>query len=201
MLFEKYLEAPLTIHPSFSWHDNLRYLDVLQQQRLEFENILARRLREQEHELATEANAKLQEKDSAVKEMIDNAIQKLGEEHENEKTALTERTDQEFRTKYEQTYMEKLEEFKKKAIDEMERKQQALEALNKKLGDLEGALASSQNFQEGSLQAHKLSAAALALAEKMESNKGAEVELNALKVGSLVFIDLWLSMMWSMLPC
>ena len=160
-------------------------MDVLQQQRLEFESILARRLREQEHELALTANAKLQEKDGAVKDMIDNALKKLGEEHENEKVALTERTDQEFRTKYEQAYTEKLEEFKKKAIDEMERKQSALEALTKKLKDLEGALESTKVFSEGSLQAHKLSAAALALAEKMESNKGAEVELTALKVCSL----------------
>jgi len=157
-------------------------LDVLQKQRLEFEGILARRLREQEHDLATQANAQLLAKDSAVKDMIDNAIEKLGEEHENEKNALVERTDQEYKTKYEQVYMEKLEEFKTKAIEEMERKQQALEALNKKLKDLENALASSQNYTEGSLQAHKLSAAALALAEKMESNKGGAAELKALKV-------------------
>jgi len=157
-------------------------LEVLQQQRLEFESIMARKLREQEHELATTANAKLQEKDSAVKEMIDNAIKKLEEAHQNEKQAILEKTDQEFRTKYEQTYMEKLEEFKGKAIDEMERKQSALDALSKKLGDLEAALASSQQYSEGSLLAHKLSAAALALAEKMEGNQGAEIELKALKV-------------------
>lgn len=163
-------------------HLQPRYLDVLQKQRIEFEAILAGRLLEQQHELVTQSNAKLQEKDTAVKEMIDNAIQKLGEEHENEKKAILQKTDEESKTKYEQMYMEKLEEFKQKAIDEMERKQQALEALSKKLKDLENALASSKNYHEGSLQAHRLSAAALALADKMESNKGAEAELKALKV-------------------
>ena len=132
--------------------------------------------------MTTQANAKLQEKDGAVKEMIDTAIERLGEEHENEKKAIMERADQEIKAKYEQMFSQKLEEFKSSTLDEMEHRVQALDALTKKLKDLENALASSQNYHEGSLQAHRLSAAALALAEKMESNKGAGAELNALKV-------------------
>lgn len=158
-----------------------KYLEVLQQQRLEFEGILQRRLLEQEHEMITQTNSKLQEKDSAVKDMIDKAIEKLGEEHENEKKALMDRADQEIKSHYEQMFSQKLEELKKGTMDELERKVQAIEALSKKLKDLEDALASTKDFHEGSQQAHRLSAAALALAEKMESNKGAGAELNALK--------------------
>jgi adenine specific DNA methylase Mod len=157
-------------------------LEVLQQQRLEFEGILQRRLLEQEHEMISQTNAKLQEKDSAVKDMIDKAIEKLGEEHENEKKALMDRADQEIKSHYEQMFSQKLEELKTGTMDEMERKVQAIEALGAKLKDLEDALASTKDFHEGSQQAHRLSAAALALAEKMESNKGAGAELNALKV-------------------
>jgi len=158
-----------------------KYLDVLQKQRLEFEGILQRRLLEQEHEMTTQTNSNLQKKDSDVKEMIDTAIATLGEEHANEKTAMMERANQEIKSQYEQKFSQELEAFKVNAMNEMERKVQSLEALNKKLKDLEDALASSQNYHEGSLQAHRLSAAALALAEKMESNKGAGAELNALK--------------------
>lgn len=162
-----------------------RYLDVLQKQRLEFEGILQRRLLEQEHEMTTQTNSRLQEKDGAVKEMIDTAIEKLGEEHENEKKALMDKADQEIKAHYEQMFSQKLEEIKTSSMDELERKVSAVESLSKKLKDLENALASSQDFHQGSLQAHKLSAAALALAEKMESNKGAGSELNALKVSWL----------------
>lgn len=158
-----------------------KYLDVLQKQRLEFEGILQRRLLEQEHEMTVQSNAKLQQKDGDVKEMLDTAMKTLGEEHENEKKALLERMDQEIRTQYEQKFSEELESMKVSTMDEMERKVQSLEALNQKLKNLEDALASSQNYHEGSLQAHRLSAAALALAEKMESNKAAGAELNALK--------------------
>ena len=143
---------------------------------------MARRLREQEHEIASQANAKLLEKDGDMKDMVDTAMTKLNEQHEKEKEALLQRTDQELGAKYEKEYTAKLEEIKQKSVNEMERKAQAMEALSKKLKDLEDALSSSQNYHEGSLQAHRLSAAALALAEKMETNKGAAPELNALKV-------------------
>lgn len=158
-----------------------KYLDILQKQRHEFEGILQRRLLEQEHEMTVQANAKLQKKDGDVKDMLDTAVKTLGEEHENEKKAMAERMDQEFRSQYEQKLSEELESLKVNTMDELERKVQSLEALNQKLKNLEDALASSQNYHEGSLQAHRLSAAALALAEKMESNKAAGAELNALK--------------------
>jgi hypothetical protein len=137
---------------------------------------------EQEHELTTRSNAKLQEKDTAVKELVNSAIQKLGEEHEKEKQDLQALMEQQILTKYEHEYMDKVETMQQRTIAELEQKSQALEALSKKVQDLEHALASRQNYQEDSLQAHKLSAAALALAEKMESNQGAGVELGALKV-------------------
>lgn len=159
---------------------------MLQKQRLEFEAILARSLREQEHELATESNAKLQAKDDDMKDMMDSAMKKLGEQHEKEKEAIIERKEHELSAKYEKQYMTKLEEFKQQTVAEMERKVQAMEALSKKLNDLEDALSTSQNYHEGSLQAHRLSAAALALAEKMETNKDAAAELDALKVGAAV---------------
>jgi hypothetical protein len=137
---------------------------------------------EQEHDLTTKSNAKLQDKDSAVKELVNSAIQKLGEEHEKEKQDLQTFMEQQIVTKYEQEYMVKIEALQQRTIAELEQKSQAVEALSKKVKDLEDALASSQNYHEDSLQAHKLSAAALALAEKMESNQGAGVELGALKV-------------------
>ncbi|CAB9526639.1 MICOS complex subunit MIC60 [Seminavis robusta] len=158
-----------------------KYLDVLQKQRLEFESILARRLMEQEHELTLQSNSKLQAKDGAVKDLIDGAIEKLRAEHEAEKEELVKNKTQEFDIKYQQEFLDKVAELQKGAIEKLEQKTQAVESLNKKVQDLESALASSENYHEGSMQAHKLSAAALALAEKMESNQGAGIELGALK--------------------
>ena len=52
-----------------------------------------------------------------------------------------------------------------------------LEALASKIDELEKALETSQTTQQGSFRAHRLSAAALTLAEKLETNQGAASEL------------------------
>lgn len=154
----------------------------MQQQRLEFEGILARRLRELEHDLSTKHSLELREKDNAIHDMVSDALKKLSEEHELEKDALAERIAKESSIQYDEAYTERMEAFKREAIAEMQTKVNALDQLTKKLSDLEAALESTKHYHEGSQQAHRLSAAALALAEKMETSKGAGVEFESLKV-------------------
>jgi hypothetical protein len=56
-----------------------------------------------------------------------------------------------------------------------------MESLSKKLADLEFALQSTKDFQAGSVQAHRITAAAIALSEKLESGEPASAAINALK--------------------
>jgi len=56
--------------------------------------------------------------------------------------------------------------------------------LKERLKEAEHLMEISRNFESGSQRAHRVSAAALALAEKMETSLGAEVEVAALKEAS-----------------
>ena len=47
-----------------------RYLEVLQKQRIEFEDLLSRKLREQEDALTRKANAVIQAKDQSIQSVI-----------------------------------------------------------------------------------------------------------------------------------
>jgi hypothetical protein len=161
-----------------------RYMQVLQKQRLEFEDLLAKRIREQENALVQQTQQALQEKDVAIKNLLTTALEAQMNEHEEDKKSFQQSTAAEIQSALEDEYSQKMEEFKAQATNDLEKKVVALEALASKIDLLEKALEASQTTQQGSVKAHRLSAAALALAEKLETNQGAASELRALKVAA-----------------
>jgi len=161
-----------------------RYLEILQKQRLEFEDLMATRQREQKNELSTEMYKALQEKEATIQSVLNTALEAQRIEHEEDKKAFEEIITGEIQSSLDEEYGKKMEEYKSQVAHELQQKVSTLETLSKKLEQLEAALEASSTSKEGSLKAHRLSAAALALAEKMETNQGAAVELAALKLAA-----------------
>lgn len=159
-----------------------RYMEILQKQRLEFESIMARNLREQEDTLTRQANAAMERNESAIQAVVQAAAEAQEAEHKTDLEFTEERLKNELNAKYEVEYAEKLAEVKSGFVKELEDKLSAINDLANQLQYLESALQASQSFETGSLRAHRMSAAALALSEKLETSKGAAKELVALKV-------------------
>lgn len=163
---------------------HFRYLEILQKQRLDFEDMLAKRLREQNNELSTRLNKALQEKEATIQSVLKTALEAQQHEHEADKKAFEEIVADEIRSALDEEYGKRLEEYKHHVTQDLQQKVTALNALRQKLQNLELALEASKSSKEGSLKAHRLSAAALALAEKLETNASAASELNALKIAA-----------------
>jgi len=158
-----------------------RYIQILQQQRLEFEDLLAKRLREQEHDLLKQMQNALQEKEANIQNVLKTALEAQQHEHELDKLAFEEAKSAEIQSKLEGGFAGKMEAYKSEATQEMQQKVATLEALSEKLKQLESALEASQTSQKGSLKAHRISAAALAFGEKLETSKSASTELKTLQ--------------------
>jgi hypothetical protein len=159
-------------------------MEILQKQRLEFEDLMARRLREQENELSTNMLRALQDKEATIQAVLNSGLEVQKAEHEADMEVFEEVTMAEMRSKLEDEYEMKMVELKENVAQLMEQNAATLAALTDKVSELEVALEASQNNKEGSLRAHRLSAAALALAEKLESSQSAEMELRALRAAA-----------------
>lgn len=154
----------------------------MQKQRLEFEDIMARKMREQEDALTRQTQTLLQQKDAGIQAVITATRESLETEHEANLNSQKELLETELNAKYEVEYANKLAEAKQAFIHDLETKVTTLNALAKKLEQLEQALSVSRSFTDGSVKAHRVSAAALALAEKLETSQGAKAEVGALEV-------------------
>ena len=161
-----------------------RYLEVLQKQRVEFEDLLARKLREQEDALKRQANAAIQAKDESIQSVINAAAEAQKMEQEAEIKSTTERIERETKAKFEAEFATSSAEEKAKFAAEMESKVAAMEQMADRLKKMEQALEVSRSFESGSMAAHRVSAAGLAFATKAESSKSAAEELAALKVAA-----------------
>lgn len=157
-------------------------MEILQKQRLEYEALLAARLREQEDALSRQANAALQAKEDSIQSVVQANAEAMEAEHKADLDSTEARLNAELDAKYETAYADKLAEEKSKFVQELEEKTNTLESLSNKLKDLETALTGFKSFEVGSVQALKLSAAALAFSEKLETDKPAGQELQLLKV-------------------
>lgn len=153
----------------------------MQKQRLEFEDLLARRLREQEYQLTKQANDAIDARDKSIESVINAAADAQQAEHEAALKSTEERLERELNAKYESEFGHKLAETKAQFTTELEEKLDAIKKLTERLQTIEQNLEISRNFESGSQRAHRVSAAALALAEKMETSKGALEEYVALK--------------------
>ena len=167
---------------TFLYCQLLRYMEILQKQRLEFEDLLARNLREQEAALSLQAQKALQAKEDSIQAVVQAAAEAQENEHKADLAATAERLDSELNAKYEIEYTERLTEEKAGFVKELQDKVAVIDDLASKLQQLDSALQVSRSFEIGSLQAHRLSAAAIAFNEKMAAGKGAPMELAALKV-------------------
>ena len=145
---------------------------------------MAKRLREQDHDYADRMRTALQEKDGSIQSAIQSALEIQKEEHEADMKAFEEIKTTEIMGQVEQDYAAKMKEFQEKVARDMQQKVATLTALEAKMKELEAALVTSQTSKEGSMQAHRLSAAALALSQKLETNQPADSELEALQVAA-----------------
>jgi dGTP triphosphohydrolase len=90
----------------------------------------------------------------------------------------------EIKSNFEEEYGKEMEEYTSQVAQELQQKVAMLKGLRDKLMQLETALEASMISKEGSSKTHRLSAAALALAEKLETSKSAASELAALKIAA-----------------
>jgi vacuolar-type H+-ATPase subunit I/STV1 len=160
-------------------------LEILQKQRLEFEDLLAKRIREREHEIVKAANEAIQAKDQAVEGLLDAAIKTQKQEHDAEMENLKNHLQLELSTKYEVSMESKLAAQKEQFVKELSEKVREIEHLKERMDNLQRNLESSRDFEYTSQKAHRVSAAALALMEKMESGHSAVEQYAILKVSLL----------------
>lgn len=158
-----------------------RYLEILQKQRLEFENLLGQKLREQEDTITRQANAALQAKEESIQIVL--SAQKQAQDAERLDILETEekRLTLQIEAQYSQQLDEELAKIKDVHAKELERLGGSLEGLREKTVSLESRLEVSRDYESGSKRAHRISAASLALVGKLETGEGAAVELAALE--------------------
>lgn len=156
-------------------------MEILQKQRHELQDLMAQKLRDQERELSSQTLAALQEKEQNIQTVLNTALEAQQNEHDADKKAFEEIITGEIRSRLEETFQSELERVQSQAADHLQEKVTALQKLSEQLEQLQVALVASQTSKEGSLKAHRLSAAALALSEKLESDNAAHAELALLK--------------------
>lgn len=156
----------------------------MQKQRLEFEDLLAKRIREQETALSSQMNEALANKEATIQTVLKTALEAQQNEHEADKKAFEELLKAELQVKLEAEYSEQLLQVKTDMANQVQEKALTVEKLSQRLKQLEEALNVSQANQQGSAKAHRLSAAALALSEKLETSKSAASELESLKTAA-----------------
>ena len=163
----------------------IRYMETMQKQRLEYEDLLARRLREQEFELVTKASEELKAKEDSIEQVVKAVTETKDAEHEVALKMVSESMKQELSAKYEKAMGERMSSAKEEFTKELEAHVAILEELSERLRQNEQNLEISRNFESGSQRAHRVSAAALALAEKMETSKEATEEFISLKAAAV----------------
>lgn len=126
-------------------------------------------------------NHTIQEKDAAIHHVVQSALDIQKHEHELDKEAHSETLHKELQVSYSTEYSNKLEEYKRSIQNELQSKIQTLNNLQNHLSTLQHSLHTYQLSQEGSNKAHRLSAAALAFAEKLETSDSASIELKTLQ--------------------
>lgn len=162
-----------------------KYMEKMQKQRLEFEELLARRLREQEGAITRAANEALEAQEKSIESVVTAAANAQKAEFDAAIKEAAGRFDREYSAKYESEFGNKLAEEKAAYVSDLQQKLAMIEELSSRLQQAEQSLQISRNYESGSQRAHRVSAAAMALAEKMETSSGAAEEFVALKAASV----------------
>lgn len=158
-----------------------RYLEILHKQRLEFESLLAQRLREQEDVITRHANAALAAKEEGIQTLMKATEDAREAEMKDMLTNETKIIATKLESDYEQRLQDELAQMKAVYATDLDEYCTKMTSLKDKLDTLEKRLEVSRDYESGSKRAHALSAAALALASKLEVGEAAAVELAALK--------------------
>ena len=160
---------------------HFRYLILMKQQQLEAESTLDRKLKEQLYELTTNTEKALLDKEKALQGIVDHSLKIQEQQFLGEKESFEKKTEEAISAKYEELFGTTTAELKQSFSQKLEQKVAQIQALSKKLSALEFSLQNTQNYQTGSVQAHRMSAAALSLIDKLESSKPAGAAIQALQ--------------------
>mmetsp|Transcript_8111 Transcript_8111/g.23966 ORF Transcript_8111/g.23966 Transcript_8111/m.23966 type:complete len:648 (-) Transcript_8111:245-2188(-) len=158
-----------------------RYVLLVKKLRLEAELLQEEKLAEQRKALTAQAEEALKEQQSRSDAFLENSMQIQEKAHEEDKLAYEQKTEEAMSAKYEELFGTEVAKIKEDFASKMNQRVQQMEQLTKKLADLESSLKDSQDFQVGSLEAHRITAAAIALMEKLESGEPAGAAVNALE--------------------
>jgi hypothetical protein len=154
---------------------------LIKKLRLEAENLMEARLAEQKRVLTMQAEEALREQHASSDAFIESSLKIQEQSFNEERAAYEKRVEEAMNAKYEELYGKSLAKVKEDFASKLDKKVKQMEGLSKKLYDLEAALQSSQDFQAGSVQAHRITAAAIALAEKLESGEPAGAAIDTVK--------------------
>lgn len=140
-----------------------------------------RKMKEQEYELTSHMQKTIGEKEQALQSIVDNSLKLQEQQFNDEKASFEKSTEEALSAKYEELFGQSLAEAKQSFAAKMEQKVGQIESLTKKLSELEMALQNTKSYQTGSIQAHRMSAAALSLIDILESSKPAGSAIAALQ--------------------
>ncbi len=158
-----------------------RLIVMMKKQRLEAESSMEMKLRQQAYELTSELQQAIQEKEQQLHAIVENSLKIQEQQFNEEKESFEKKSEEAISAKYEEMFGKSMAEAKQNFAQKMEQKAQQVQALAKKLSELEFALQNSKSYQAGSVQAHRMSAAALSLIDKLESSKPAGAAVAALQ--------------------
>jgi len=158
-----------------------RYVLLIKKLRLEAAHLQEQKLSQQKKAFTAEAEEVLREEQTRSAGFLDNSLKIQEKAHEDDKIAFEKKTEEAMSAKYEELFGNSLSKMKGEFAAKMSQRTQQMEQLSKKLTDLESSLKTSKDFQVGSLQAHRITAAAIALIERLESGEPSGAALNALK--------------------
>jgi hypothetical protein len=156
----------------------------MKKQRMEAESTLDHKLKEQAYELTSQAEKAMEEKEKALQGIIDHSLKIQEQQYQDEKESFEKKTEEAISAKYEELFGKNMAELKQSFSQKMEQRVAQIQALSKKMSALEFSLQNTKTYQTGSVQAHRMSAAALSLIDMLESSKPAGAAIQALQAAA-----------------
>ena len=158
-----------------------RYVLLIKKLRLEAEQLQEEKLAEQKKVLTAQAEEAINEHKTRSDAFMENSMQIQEKAHLEDKINFEKTTKESMDAKYEELMNIEVAKLKEEFATKMKQRVHQMEQLSKKLTELEISLKTSQDFKVGSLEAHKITAAAIALMEKLESGDPAGAAVRALE--------------------
>ena len=158
-----------------------KYLEILQKQRLEFENLLAVQLRDKEDYLARKYQEEARTMKMEYETFLRTQLETQQAEFEQKWNAQVDELTKSYDNRLEVSLADGIAKNKGEMIEELTKKINQVKELSQRLEKLQQKASISSTFEQGSQAAHRTSAAALALAGKFETSQSAVGEIASLK--------------------